>query len=337
MQVQHNVSLRPYNTFGIDVPAEQFCTVTETDQLELIGKEYVSTGNKHILGGGSNILFTRPVPGLVLLNRIKGIRKVKEDGEAVWVEVHAGEIWHEWVLYTLANNLAGIENLALIPGTVGAAPIQNIGAYGVEARETIDSVTAWHWDDACFITLKKEDCRFGYRDSVFKHELKEKVFITSVTFRLSKQPEFRTSYGAITEELARMNVTELSVRTIAEAVMSIRRSKLPDPAVMGNAGSFFKNPVIELELYQALQQQYRDMPSYTVSDTEVKVPAGWLIERCGWKGFRRGAVGVHDRQALVLVNHGDAKGQEVLDLSEEIIQSVRDRFGIELEREVQIW
>ncbi len=336
MQVQHHVSLRPYNTFGIDVPAEMFFTVTDAQQPAQLSDPSVSP-EKYILGGGSNILLTQPVAGLVLLNRLKGIEQLREDEHAVWLEVQSGEVWHDLVLYALDHNLSGIENLALIPGTVGAAPIQNIGAYGVEACETIESVTGWHWDEQCFITLTNEQCRFGYRDSIFKHELKGKIFITSVTFRLRKQPDFRISYGAIAQELEKMKIVDLSARTIANAVIAIRRSKLPDPAVTGNAGSFFKNPVVSAALFRTLREQYPAMPSYPVSDTTVKVPAGWLIETAGWKGYRNGDVGVHEKQALVLANYGRAGGNDIRRLSEDIISSVQERFGIMLEREVQIW
>lgn len=336
MQVQHNVSLHPFNTFGIDVPAEMFFTVTDVQQPEQLGKPSLFP-EKRIIGGGSNILLTKAVGGLVLLNRLKGIKKVKEDENAAWLEVQSGEVWHDLVLQALELNLSGIENLALIPGTVGAAPIQNIGAYGVEACETIDSVTGWHWEEQCFVTLSNEQCRFGYRDSIFKQELKDKIFITSVTFRLGKQPDFRTTYGAIKQELDRMKIVELSARAIASAVMSIRRSKLPDPAVTGNAGSFFKNPVISIGLFRTLQEQYPDIPSYPVSDAMIKLPAGWLIEACGWKGYRRGDAGVHKKQALVLINHGRADGHTIRQLSDDIIKSVQDQFGITLEREVQIW
>jgi UDP-N-acetylmuramate dehydrogenase len=240
-------------------------------------------------------------------------------------------------MYAIANDWAGVENLALIPGTVGAAPIQNIGAYGVEAKETIESVTAWHWEDKCFYTYSNFECTFGYRDSIFKHQLKDKVFITSVTFKLNKKPSFNTTYGAIEQELQKMGVTELSIRAIADAVIAIRTSKLPDPKQIGNAGSFFKNPTIPITQFNNLKQQHPNIPSYPVDAQTVKVPAGWLIEQCGWKGYRRGDTGVHEKQALVLVNYGHAVGSEVWQLSGDILQSVEDKFGIVLEREVQVW
>jgi UDP-N-acetylmuramate dehydrogenase len=246
-------------------------------------------------------------------------------------------VWHELVLYAIDNGWAGIENLALIPGTVGAAPIQNIGAYGVEAKETIDSVAGWHWDEQEFITYSNAACGFGYRDSIFKHELKDKLFISSVTFRLNKKASYNVSYGAIEQELEKNNVAELSIKAIADAVIAIRSSKLPEPKKTGNAGSFFKNPSITIAHFDMLKANYPNIPSYPLSDVMVKVPAGWLIEQCGWKGVKRGNAGVHEKQALVIANYGNATGAEIWTLSEEILQSVKERFGILLEREVQVW
>lgn len=337
MQLQKNISLKPYNTFGIDVPAEYFLPVDELDLLKQVSEETGLPEQKHVLGGGSNILLTKPVQGLVLQNQMRGISVEREDEEHIWVTVRSGEVWHEFVLHAIENNWAGIENLALIPGTVGAAPMQNIGAYGVEARETIDSVTGWHWEEKEFITYSNAACRFGYRDSIFKHELKDKLFISAVTFKLNKKTNYNVSYGAIEQELEKMQVKDLSIRAIADAVISIRRSKLPDPKQIGNAGSFFKNPTITGEHFELLQTNYPHIPSYPVSDTMIKVPAGWLIEQCGWKGARRGETGVHEKQALVLVNYGNAKGADIWSLSDDILESVKERFGIELEREVQVW
>lgn len=334
MHLQQNISLKPYNTFGLDVPAEYFTELTSTGELAEATDIHEA---KHVLGGGSNVLLTKPVTGVVLLNRLKGISIEKEDDAHVWLKVMAGEVWHELVLHAISNGWAGIENLALIPGTAGASPMQNIGAYGVEAKETIVSVTAWHWQEKTFVTYTNEECRFGYRDSIFKHELKEKVFITSVTYRLNKKPTFHTTYGAITHELEKMNVQELSIQAIANAVINIRTSKLPDPKKIGNAGSFFKNPTITLAHFELLQTNYPNIPSYPVSSDMVKVPAGWLIEQCGWKGYRNGDTGVHEKQALVLVNYGHANGSDIWQLSGEIVTSIKERFGIELEREVQVW
>ena len=332
--MEHNVSLLPYNTFGIDANAAFFSEINELGELAYLSE---LPQRKYVLGGGSNILLTKPVSGLVVLNKLKGIHVLKEDEKHIWLQVSSGELWHELVMYAVSRGYGGIENLALIPGTVGAAPIQNIGAYGAEVKNVIEKVTFWHWRDRTLITFSGEECRFGYRDSVFKHELREKVLVTSVEFKLRKQPVLNTSYGAIEQELERMKATELSLAAIAQAVINIRRSKLPDPKQIGNAGSFFKNPEIPLAQYNVLWAQYPAMPSYTVSDSTVKIPAGWLIEQCGWKGYRTGDIGVHDRQALVLVNYGNATGEEVWELSGNIINSVIERFGIELEREVQVW
>ncbi|MBN9483207.1 MAG: UDP-N-acetylenolpyruvoylglucosamine reductase [Bacteroidetes bacterium 43-93] len=336
MQLQQNISLKPYNTFGIDMPAEYFAEVTDETFLPLITENDLPS-EKHVLGGGSNILLTKPVKGLTIHNKIKGIFKINEDEHHVWIKVGSGEIWHEFVMYAIANGWAGVENLALIPGTVGAAPIQNIGAYGVEVKEVIDNISAWHWEAGQFFPYNSNECAFGYRDSIFKHQLKNKVFITSVTFKLNKKPKFNTSYGAIEQELAKMKVTELSIKAIADVVIAIRTSKLPDPKKIGNAGSFFKNPTIAKQQYEHLKDFHPQIPSYPVDNDTVKVPAGWLIEQCGWKGFRAGETGVHDKQALVLVNYGHADGNAVWNLSENIVKTVKDKFGITLEREVQVW
>lgn len=335
MQLQHNISLKPYNTFGIDTTCEHLLQLNDADSLAEI-TEYATIDNIHIIGGGSNILLTKPVSGLVLLNRLKGIERVKEYDEHVWIKVNAGEIWHEFVMHVLDMGLSGVENLALIPGTVGAAPIQNIGAYGVEAKATIETVTAWLWKEKTFVTYSNAECRFGYRDSIFKHKLKGKAFITSVVFKLNKKTGFNTSYGAIAQELEKMNVGTLTAKAVAEAVIAIRRSKLPDPAEIGNAGSFFKNPTIAVSQYEQLRTNYPDIPSYPVNSETVKLPAGWLIEQCGWKGYRRDDIGVHAKQALVLVNYGKGKGSDIWQLSGEIVDSVHSKYGIELEREVQI-
>lgn len=337
MQVQQEVSLRPYNTFGMDVPAEQLVHITDPQQLKAIAGDPAWARPLHPLGGGSNVLLTEAVKGTVLLNRIGGIAVEKEDTDHVWVKAGAGTVWHDLVLFAINAGWAGIENLALIPGTVGAAPIQNIGAYGVEVKETIERVEAWHWEQQAFVSYSNAECRFGYRDSIFKQELKDKVFITAVVFRLNRKPVFHTAYGAISAELEKMGVTELSIRAIADAVISIRRSKLPDPQQIGNAGSFFKNPTIPLADFNALQDRFPGIPSYPAGEGLIKVPAGWLIEQCGWKGFREGDAGVHARQALVLVNYGQASGAEIWALSEKIIRSIEESFGVSLEREVQVW
>lgn len=337
MQIQENISLKPYNTFGIDVNAEKVLVLENKDQLPDISSNSSLPAEKHVIGGGSNILLTKDVQGLTILNQLKGIDMPKKDREYIWLRVASGEVWHDLVEYAIDADLAGIENLALIPGTVGAAPMQNIGAYGVEVKEVIEEVTAWHWQDKKYVTYTNEECRFGYRDSIFKHELKGKVFITDVLFRLNKKPVYRTDYGAIGKQLEKSGVLDLSIRAIADAVIAIRSSKLPNPEETGNAGSFFKNPTVGTDTFLKLQDEYPDIPSYTVDQSHVKIPAGWMIEQCGYKGYDAGNTGVHANQALVLINKGGANGKEVWALSEKILRAVKGKFGIELEREVQVW
>lgn len=337
MQLQKNISLRPYNTFGMDVLAENMLVLSDEAQLSAIAMDKDLPKAKKILGGGSNVLLTKNVPGLLLLNQLKGIELIKEDDQHVWLRVAAGEIWHDLVLYTIQHGWAGLENLSLIPGTVGAAPIQNIGAYGVEVKECIESVTGWSWQEKAYSVYTNEACKFDYRDSIFKHKLKDKILITSVTFKLNKKASFHTSYGAITEELEKMGISDLSIKAISDAVVAIRSSKLPDPKKIGNAGSFFKNPTIPVSRFTAIEKEHPTIPSYPAGKNYIKLPAGWLIEQCGWKGYKKGDAGVHKNQALVLVNYGHASGNEVWNLSEEVIQSVKAKFDIELEREVQVW
>lgn len=333
MQIQHKVSLKGNTTFGIELFAEDYIELTSTNLLP----ELSEIKRRKIIGGGSNVLCTQNIEGLLIANRLKGIEQIKEDEHYVWFEVASGELWHDFVVFAIDKGLAGIENLALIPGSVGAAPIQNIGAYGVEVKDTIQSVTYWSWEDESFHTLSNKECRFAYRDSIFKNELKDTFFITSVCFKLNKHAQLNTSYGAIEEELKLLNITNPSPKDVAQAVMNIRSSKLPNPAEIGNAGSFFKNPTIPLQQYLDLKKEFASIPSYPVNEQTVKVPAGWLIEQCGWKGFRKDDYGVHEKQALVLVNYGNATGAEIWQLSSEIVDSVKEKFGIELEREVQVW
>jgi UDP-N-acetylmuramate dehydrogenase len=333
MNIDYNVSIKGYNTFGIDEIAEKFVVLKATNELRALSE----FEERKIIGSGSNILCTQSIQALLIANRLKGIEQVKEDEQHVWFEVTSGELWHDFVEFAIEKGLAGVENLALIPGTVGAAPIQNIGAYGAEVKDVIESVTFCHWKSKLFKTLNNEDCHFGYRDSIFKNELKDKVFITSVTFKLSKVGQLNTSYGAIEEELKALNVIKPTAKDVAQAVINIRRSKLPNPDEIGNAGSFFKNPTIPVQQYLDLKKEFASIPSYPVNDQTVKVPAGWIIEQCGWKGFRKDDYGVHEKQALVLVNYGDASGEEIWQLSSDIVASVKEAFGIELEREVQVW
>lgn len=334
MNIQSAVNLKNFNTFGISVEASQFISI---DKLEdLLALKLYSTSEYLVLGGGSNVLFTQAPKGLVIKMNLKGIEVISVNDSEVLVKVAAGEIWHEFVLHAIENNWGGIENMSLIPGSVGASPMQNIGAYGVEIKDVFDSLEAFHIDTKEIHTFSKEECNFGYRESVFKRRLKGQYIITSVTYRLQKNPTINTSYGAITDELAKNNITNPTIKDVSNAVITIRQSKLPDPKEIGNAGSFFKNPVISTDLFTLVQEQYPSIPSYPNGKDLVKVPAGWLIEQAGWKGKTLDNYGVHKNQALVLVNYGGATGQEIYDLSSAIIQSIQEKFGIELEREVNI-
>lgn len=345
MQVQENFSLKPYNTFGIDVKARYFLRFNSVEKLMEATTSPKESGvfrPNLILGGGSNILFTKDFDGLVLKNEISGIEKIKEDEKYVYIKCGAGENWHQVVLHCIENNWAGLENLSLIPGCVGASPMQNIGAYGVEIKDVFHELTAFHLLENGNYTYRVKDCEFGYRESVFKRKYKDQFVILDVTYRLSKQPQLNTSYGAIEQELEKMGVTKLNIKAISQAVINIRTSKLPDPKDIGNAGSFFKNPSVTKEKFMQLKQQFENIVGYENADGTVKLAAGWLIEHCGpqdsvsWKGFRKGDAGVHAKQALVLVNYGNAAGSEVYDLSEKIINNVVSKFDVKLEREVSI-
>lgn len=306
------------------------------DIRSIISNHELNAMSKLILGGGSNILFTKDFDGLVIKNSIKGISPVKETEEDVWIKAYSGEVWHELVLYCVRHNFGGVENLSLIPGTVGAAPIQNIGAYGAELKDAFESLEAVNMHTGEIETFPLDQCHFGYRDSIFKAEAKGRYFILSVILKLKKHPRFNTSYGAIQKTLDESGISELSVEAISKAVCQIRNSKLPNPALLGNAGSFFKNPEISAAQYDKLKQKYADMPGYKTGDNMVKVPAGWLIEQCGWKGKRVGNTGSHKDQALVLVNYGGARGDEIKQLAADIQQSVKDKFGISITPEVNI-
>jgi UDP-N-acetylmuramate dehydrogenase len=338
MQIQENISLKPYNTFGINAKAKFFSIFSSTDELQELLNNYKpqTTNHKLILGGGSNILFTKDFNGLVLKNELKGIELIKEDENHYYVKAAAGENWHEFVMHCIQHNYAGIENLSLIPGNVGASPMQNIGAYGVEIKEVFEQLEACHIYDNKIITFSANDCEFGYRESIFKRKYKDRFVILNVTLRLRKRPVFHTSYGAVKQELERMGVKELSIQAISQAVINIRSSKLPDPKVIGNAGSFFKNPEIDNHKFHELTRSHRDIAGYAVRNHKTKLAAAWLIEQCGWKGYREGDAGCHAKQALVLVNYGNAKGEEIYNLSEKIKDSVYKKFGIKLEREVNI-
>lgn len=335
---KENSSLQPYNTFGIDVNADALLIIETVDELrEVLRDEALKNESKLILGGGSNILFTQPVKGVVLLNRLKGIEIFKEDESNVYVKVGAGEGWHQLVMWAVEKGYGGIENLSLIPGSVGAGPMQNIGAYGVELKDSFYELEAMNLSTLEIQKFLAADCKFGYRESVFKNELKNQFFITSVSFQLSKHPQLNTSYGAISQELAARDVVSPTVKDVSEAVISIRQSKLPDPKILGNSGSFFKNPEITKEHFEKLQQQHPNVVAYPTSTGNMKLAAGWMIEQCGWKGKIVGHTGSHKDQALVLVNYGGATGTEVYQLALDIKKSVFEKFGVEINPEVNIY
>ena len=341
--LEENVSLLPYNTFGLDVQARYFARFTSADELrQLLKLPAVQTAQKLILGGGSNLLFTQDFQGVVLKNEIRGLEISHEDSDTqtALVRAGAGESWHGLVEYALDQGLSGLENLSLIPGTVGAAPLQNIGAYGAELRDTFEQLEAVALRTGELRVFNAAECGFGYRESVFKNELRDQFVVTAVVLRLHRQARPNVRYGAITDTLTELGITgEPTAQDVSRAVIHIRRTKLPDPAVVVNAGSFFKNPELSQARFDHLKSQYPDLPGYPVPGG-VKVPAAWLIERAGWKGLRRGpgagTHGVHDRQALVLVHHGGATGGELRQLAEEIIASVRRQFAIELHPEVNM-
>jgi UDP-N-acetylmuramate dehydrogenase len=337
MELSQNQSLRNFNTFGLDQQAKLFGRFSDVESLTgFIETDFLKDRPLLMLGGGSNILLTRDFEGVVLKNEIKGISVIKENEDHIWVNVGAGENWHSFVLHAIAEGWAGIENLSLIPGTVGAAPMQNIGAYGVEIKQVFNSLEAVALKDGSRHIFTASDCEFGYRQSIFKTSAKGEYVITGVNFRLNKVPTFNTSYGAISSTLSEMGIEELSIKAVSDAVIKIRQSKLPDPAEIGNAGSFFKNPTISNDQFDLLKYDYPEMPGYEVDSAHTKVPAGWLIEQCGWKGFRDGDIGVHKNQALVLVNYGQGKGRDVYKLALAIQASVMQKFGINVEPEVNV-
>jgi UDP-N-acetylmuramate dehydrogenase len=336
MTLQENVSLKPFNTFGLDAIARYFTTFSSAVQLQEVLAHPASKQNLLVLGGGSNILLTKDFEGLVLKNEVMGIEVVDEDNDHIYVKAGAGVNWHQFVLYCLEHNYAGIENLSLIPGNVGASPMQNIGAYGVEIKDVFYELEAFHLQEQTPRTFTLDDCGFGYRESVFKRQYKNQYVILSVTYRLNKVPRFNTSYGAVQQGLEKMGVKDLSIQAISQAVINIRTSKLPDPQEVGNAGSFFKNPQIPNTQFEALEKEHPHIVAFPVDEAHTKLAAGWLIEQCGWKGYRQGDAGCYPKQALVLVNYGKARGEEIYQLSEKIIESVKIKFGVHLEREVNI-
>ncbi len=343
MTIEEGKSLKNYNTFGIEAFAKYFVEITSTEEfLQLQSEKIYAEHDKFILGGGSNVLLTKNINGLVIKNGIPGIEVGDYSSEHAVVKAGAGVVWHELVLWAIGRNLGGIENLSLIPGLVGAGPIQNIGAYGVEIKDSFEQLEAIHLQTGELIVFKAADCEFGYRDSVFKNKFKNNFLITAVSLRLLKTDapgvhyRFKTEYGDIKAILAERNIFDLSVKAVSDAVIQIRSSKLPDPKVIGNAGSFFKNPIVNTEKFESLAAIYPDMPSYRQADGNFKIPAGWLIEQCGWKGKIVGNTGSHSKQALVLVNYGNATGKEIWELASQIQQSVREKFGIEILTEVNI-
>jgi UDP-N-acetylmuramate dehydrogenase len=337
-RVLENVSMLPYNTFGIDVSARFFVEINHLQEYI----ELVQAGNyghvKHLfLGGGSNLLLTQDIDALVVKIQMLGIEVLEEDADHIWVKAGAGVVWHDFVCYAVDHQWAGIENMSLIPGTVGAAPMQNIGAYGVEIKDTFDHLDALNLTTMQMERFDATRCAFGYRESYFKHEGKGQYLITAVCFRLNKQVQAQTSYGAIQSVLAEKGISNPGISDVANAVIEIRQSKLPDPKEIGNSGSFFKNPTISADAAARLIAEYPNIPHYPVEgSTDIKFPAGWLIEQAGWKGYRSGDAGVHAKQALVLVNYGHAKGSEIQALSEQIKKSILEKFGVVLETEVNI-
>ena len=336
MEILQHFSLKNYNTFGIEAFAKQFVSVHSSIELEMILKQF-SNEKKFVLGGGSNMLLTQDIDALVIHLDIKGKKIVQEDADFVWVEGQAGENWHEFVLWTIGNNFGGLENMSLIPGNVGTTPIQNIGAYGTEIKDTFVSCEAMKIETQEIKTFDNKSCHFGYRESVFKNEVKDQYIITSVVLKLTKRNhKINISYGDISAELAKNNITNPTLKDVSNAVIAIRKSKLPDPKELGNSGSFFKNPIVSKKAFEAIHAKFPEMKYYDVSETEVKVPAGWLIEQAGFKGKRFGDAGIHKNQALVLVNYGNATGQEILTVSKTIQETILSTFGILIETEVNV-
>lgn len=336
MQVAENFSLKQYNTFGVDVMARKFISVHSTEELrDVLQQAYAS--EIFVLGGGSNMLLTKDIDKTVIHIGLKGIELISESRDDVVLKVGAGENWHQFVLYCIEKGYGGLENLSLIPGNVGTAPVQNIGAYGVELKDSFESCEAMRIQTLEVETFSAEQCEFDYRNSVFKNKLKNEYIITSVNFRLSKRNhQLSTSYGAIQAELDKHNIEKPTIKNVSDAVISIRQQKLPDPRELGNSGSFFKNPVIKETEFKKLQKQFPEMPFYALHANQIKIPAGWLIDQAGLKGYRQGDAGVHKNQALVLVNYGNATGQEILALSKEIQDKIYKKYGIQLEPEVNV-
>lgn len=336
MELKTNFSLKKYNTFGIEAKAKQFIEVSSLTDLTKVLIAYKGQ-KKFILGGGSNMLLTKDIDELVIYINLKGKKILHQEDEFVWIECMAGENWHEFVLWTIDHNFGGLENMSLIPGNVGTTPVQNIGAYGAEIKDTFVSCEAIHLESQELKTFTNEDCKFGYRESIFKHEVRDQYIITSVQFKLTKKNhKINTAYGDIQAELLKKGIEKPSLKDVSNAVIAIRQSKLPNPKELGNSGSFFKNPIITKEHFNKVKEKFPEIKHYEVSATEVKVPAGWLIEQAGYKGMRIGDAGVHKNQALVLVNYGNASGKDILSLSKEIQKKIQETYSISIEAEVNI-
>lgn len=337
LQIKQHFNLKPYNTFGIEALCTYFTEIySETDFLELIQNTIYKTNQKLILGGGSNILFTKNFDGIVIKNNLKGISVISQTQTEVIVKANAGEVWHDLVLWCISNNYCGLENLSLIPGCVGASPMQNIGAYGVEIKDVFYELEAFDVETGDKRSFNLLECKFGYRESVFKNEFKNKYLIASVSFKLKKQAHLNTTYGAINTELEHMKITNPSIKDVSNAVISIRESKLPNPKNMGNAGSFFKNPEVTESIYLNLKLKYPNLVAYPLDNGNYKLAAGWLIEQCDLKGFAHNGAAVHTKQALVLINKNNCTGDDVYQLSTYVLQKVFNTFGVTLEREVNI-
>ncbi len=337
MEIKKNFSLKYHNTFGIDVKAKQYIAVTSIEEIKHVLKRFYAS-ELFILSGGSNILLTKDIEKTVVHIQSLGKEIIEENEDVVRIRVQSGENWHQFVMWCIERNYGGLENLSLIPGCVGTSPIQNIGAYGVELQDVFHSCRALHVQSVAEEEFKRADCKFGYRNSIFKNSAKGQYIITSVDFLLTKKNhQLKTSYGAIQEELKKPFFNgEISIKTIAQAVISIRQSKLPNPKEIGNSGSFFKNPVVDVSFLKFIQNKYPEIPFYTINEEEVKIPAGWLIEKAGFKGMRINDAGVHKKQALVLVNYGNATGEEILAISKQIQLKIKEEFNILLEAEVNI-
>jgi UDP-N-acetylmuramate dehydrogenase len=336
MDIKNNISLKEYNTFGVDIKAKFLTFLEKEVEIKEVFDSQEFKNNPHIfLGGGSNVLFVNDFDGIVVVNKLKGVEILREDEENVWLKIASGEDWHDVVLFTVEKKYWGIENLSLIPGTVGAAPIQNIGAYGVEIKDIIDDVFAFNIETSEKKIFSKDECKFGYRESVFKNELKDKYFISAIVLKLSKLPKVNLTYKILNEYLEKNNIEKNNIKNISDAVIEIRKSKLPDPKVIGSAGSFFKNVFVKKDILKKLLDKFPELPYFEEGDV-YKIPTGWLIESCEWKGRVVGNVGVYEHQALVVVNHGGATGVEIKNLVDKIIDSVEQKFNLTLIPEVNI-